>query len=54
MPRLLQDRYLRLDGDRACDLATGSEVRLDAIVEGAPCRTRREPSRGGSKRSITA
>src|ERR1700688_894690 len=35
VPHLLRDRYMRLDGDRACDLATGNEVRLDALVEPA-------------------
>jgi len=26
---------MRLDGDRACDLATGAEVRLDALIDAA-------------------
>jgi hypothetical protein len=33
MTHLLHDRYMRLEGDRACDLATGNEVRLDALVD---------------------
>ena len=36
MAHLLHDRYIRLEGDRACDLATGNHVRLDALVEAAP------------------
>jgi DNA-binding NtrC family response regulator len=31
MPRLLHDRYVAYDDIRGCDLATGEEVRLDAL-----------------------
>jgi nucleotide-binding universal stress UspA family protein len=33
---LLHDRFMRIDDERARDLATGNEVRLDALVEVAP------------------
>ncbi len=36
MPHLLHDRYMLLDGDRACDLATGAEVRLSALATSEP------------------
>jgi two-component system response regulator HydG len=39
MARLVHDRFMRLDGDRACDLATGAEVRLDALTEVVPSET---------------
>ena len=39
MVQLLHDRFMRLDGDRACDLATGAEVRLDALTDAASSQT---------------
>ena len=36
MAQLLHDRFMRLDGDRAFDLATGREVHVDALTEAAP------------------
>jgi DNA-binding NtrC family response regulator len=39
MVQLLHDRFMRLDGDRACDLATGAEVRLDALIDAPPSQT---------------
>jgi two-component system response regulator HydG len=39
MVQLVHDRFMRLEGDRACDLATGAEVRLDALTEAVPAET---------------
>lgn len=36
MPRLLNDRYVAYDGIHGCDLATGEEVRLDALPDLPP------------------
>ncbi len=34
--QLVHDRFMRIGGDRVCDLATGAEVRLDALTEVVP------------------
>jgi len=36
MPRLLHDRYVLYDDIHGCDLATGDEVRLDALPKDGP------------------
>ena len=36
MAHLLHDRFMRLDRDRACDLVTGAEVRIDSVTEAEP------------------
>ena len=36
MPQLLHDRYLAYDDIHGCDLATGNDVRLDALPQDSP------------------
>ena len=38
MPRLVHDRYVAYDDLHGCDLATGEDVRLDALTSSQPTR----------------